>query len=145
MSTPDPDRVRLLAIEVEPIDVERVRAAVRDSRAGGESVFVGVVRDRDEGKPVGRLEYTAHPTAADVLRAVADEITGTYDVIAVAGVHRVGELEVGDVAVTVAVAAIHRGEAIAGCHAFIDALKARVPIWKHQLFTDGSDEWVGTP
>ena len=90
-------------------------------------------------------EYSAHPTALDRLQDVAEQIAKEYDVLAVAAVHRVGRLEIGDAAVMVATAAVHRGEAFEASRALIDELKATVPIWKHQLFEDGSDEWVGTP
>jgi molybdopterin synthase catalytic subunit len=129
----------------EPLDVGTVESAVRHPEAGAVSVFVGVVRDHDHGKSVGGLSYSAHPTADAVLAQVAHEIVGRHDVLAISGVHRIGDLSVGDLSVVVAVSAVHRGAAIDACHDFIDTLKTRVPIWKHQRFTDGSDEWVGTP
>jgi molybdopterin synthase catalytic subunit len=76
---------------------------------------------------------------------VAEKIAASYDVLALAAVHRVGPLAIGDAAVVVATAAAHRGEAFDASRALIDELKATVPIWKHQLFADGTDEWVGTP
>jgi molybdopterin synthase catalytic subunit len=79
------------------------------------------------------------------LREVADGVAARYDVLGVAAVHRVGRLAIGDAAVIVATAAAHRGEAFEASRALIDDLKSTVPIWKHQRFTDGSDEWVGTP
>jgi molybdopterin synthase catalytic subunit len=94
---------------------------------------------------VTELDYSAHPTVADVLREVADEVAAAYPVRALAAVHRVGDLGVGELAVLVAAAAPHRGEAFDACRRFIDELKRRVPIWKHQLFADGDEEWVGSP
>jgi molybdopterin synthase catalytic subunit len=141
----DPPRVERLRIVDEPLDVGAVEAAVRHPEAGAVSVFVGVVRDHDNGRSVRGLSYSAHPTAEAVLAAVADEVAGRHDVLAVSGVHRIGDLAVGDLAVVVAVSAGHRGTAIDACHDLIDTLKARAPIWKHQIFADGSDEWVGTP
>ena len=76
---------------------------------------------------------------------MAEEVADRHPVIALAAVHRVGHLEIGDLAVVVAVSAAHRGAALEACRELIDTLKARVPIWKHQLFSDGSDEWVGLP
>ena len=76
---------------------------------------------------------------------VAEQVAKEYDVLAVAALHRVGPLEVGDPAVIVATAADHRGEAFEATRALIDSLKATVPIWKHQRFADGGDEWVGSP
>lgn len=127
-----------------PLDVRRCLDAVSDTRAGGVGSFVGVVRDNDHDRQVASLEYEAHPSAEVKLRAVCDRIAAG-DVIAVAAEHRVGALSVGDVAVVVAVSAVHRWEALRATTELIDALKAEVPIWKHQCFTDGTDEWVGCP
>jgi molybdopterin synthase catalytic subunit len=137
-------QIRLIAIRETELSVDEVRAAVADPAAGGEVLFVGTVRDNDADRGVTALSYTAHPSAAAELRRVAEDIVAKYDVIAVAAVHRVGDLAVGDLAVVVGVACAHRAEAFHACHALIDELKASVPIWKHQRFTDGSDEWVGS-
>ena len=109
-------------------------------------LFLGAVRDNDEDRGVTGLGYSAHPSAEAELRRVAEEIVAKYpdDVIALAAVHRVGQLAIGDLAVVVAVACGHRAEAFAACHALIDELKATVPVWKEQRFTDGSTEWVGS-
>ncbi|QLQ10044.1 MAG: molybdenum cofactor biosynthesis protein MoaE [Nocardioidaceae bacterium] len=135
--------VRLTALRDQPLDVAEVIDAVSDDAAGGVNVFIGKVRDHDHGKSVTRLEYEAHPTAQAELERVAAGVAEKYDVRAIAAVHRVGNLELGDLAVVIAVAAAHRGEAYEASRALIDELKATVPIWKHQHFTDGSDEWVG--
>lgn len=137
--------VRLVDIRETPLRVEEVLAELADVSAGGLTLFVGTVRDHDGGKQVGGLEYSAHPTALDRLREVCEEVAREYDVRAVAAVHRVGSLGLGDAAVIVATAADHRGQAFDASRALIDRLKATVPIWKHQVFADGSDEWVGTP
>lgn len=137
-------QIRLIAIRETELSVDEVRAAVADPAAGGEVLFVGTVRDNDADRGVTALSYTAHPSAEAELRRVAEDIVAKYDVIAVAAVHRVGDLAVGDLAVVVGVACAHRAEAFHACHALIDELKASVPIWKHQRFTDGSDEWVGS-
>jgi molybdopterin synthase catalytic subunit len=137
--------VRLLAIRDEPLSVDEVLAAVSDAGAGGTCVFVGTVRDVDGGRGVHELEYTAHPSVDEVLRDVADDVVGTFPIRALAAVHRVGDLAVGDIAVVVAASAPHRGEAFDACRRMIDELKKRVPIWKHQLFDDGTEEWVGSP
>jgi molybdopterin synthase catalytic subunit len=146
---PLPDRstaaVRLLDIRDTPLSVDEVAAAVADPTAGGTTLFVGAVRDHDEDKGVTGLEYSAHPSALDRLREVAEVVAGKYDVVALAAVHRVGRLAIGDLAVVVAVSAGHRGEAFDASRALIDDLKAQVPIWKHQVFDDGTEEWVGTP
>jgi molybdopterin synthase catalytic subunit len=137
-------QIRLIAIRETELSVDEVRAAVADPAAGGEVLFVGTVRDNDADRGVTALSYTAHPSAEADLRRIAEDIVAKYDVIAVAAVHRVGDLSVGDLAVVVGVACAHRAEAFHACHALIDELKASVPIWKHQRFTDGTDEWVGS-
>src|SRR5665647_579334 len=93
----------------------------------------------------GALDYTCHPSAPQALRDIAERLATGADVIRVAAVHRVGHLEIGDLAVVVAVSAAHRGTAFEVCRELVDTLKTSVPIWKHQIFDDGSDEWVGTP
>jgi len=137
--------VRLVDLRETPLDVAEVLAAVADPRAGGVDVFVGNVRDHDHEQGVTGLEYSAHPTALARLQDVVAGVAAKHDVLAVAAVHRVGPLAIGDAAVVVATAAAHRGEAFDAARALIDELKATVPIWKHQLFSDGTDEWVGTP
>jgi len=141
----DPTVVRLVDIRDRALDAQEVLDALADQASGGITLFVGAVRDHDQGKGVTGLEYSAHPSALDRLREVCDEIAEKYDVQAVAAVHRVGVLALGDAAVVVATSAAHRGEAFEASRALIDRLKETVPIWKHQLFDDGSDEWVGTP
>lgn len=143
--SPIPSVVRLVDIRDTALSVDEVLTAVSDAAAGGVTLFVGNVRDHDENKSVTGLEYSAHPTALAQLTDVAEEVAREYDVLAVAAVHRVGKLGIGDAAVVVATAAAHRGEAFEASRALIDRLKERVPIWKHQLFADGTDEWVGTP
>ena len=137
--------VRLAEIRDTPLDVAEVLDAVGDDSSGGVTIFVGRVRDHDSGKGVTGLEYSAHPTALAELQQVLHTIAQKYDVQALAAVHRVGRLALGDIAVIVAAAARHRGEAFDASRALIDDLKATLPIWKHQHFTDGTDEWVGTP
>ena len=137
--------VRLISLREEPLDVGEVTAAVSDPSAGGLNVFVGAVRDHDGGQGVLRLDYSAHPTAEQRLAEVAAEVAEEFDVIAVAAVHRVGTLGIGDLAVVSAVSAAHRGTAFEASRALIDRLKQRVPIWKHQVFDDGTDEWVANP
>ncbi len=145
---PDPAEspvVRLVDLRESPLDVAEVLTALGDEASGGLTLFVGRVRDHDHGLGVRGLEYTAHPTALDALQRVCDRVAAEHDVHGVAAVHRVGRLAIGDIAVVVATTAAHRGEAFAASRALIDTLKDEVPIWKHQQFTDGTDEWVGTP
>jgi molybdopterin synthase catalytic subunit len=140
-----PPVVRLVDLREIPLQVAEVLDALADPAVGGVDVFVGTVRDHDRERGVTGLEYSAHPSALTRLREVAESVAEKYDVLAVAAVHRVGRLQVGDAAVVVATAAVHRAEAFAASKALIDELKDTVPIWKHQLFADGGDEWVGTP
>lgn len=137
--------VRLCEIRETPLDVAEVLAAVDHDASGGVNVFVGRVRDHDGGRGVSGLAYSAHPSALDLLREVCEEVAAEHGVPAVAAVHRTGPLAVGDLAVVVATASGHRGETFAATRDLIDRLKDRVPIWKHQLFSDGDEEWVGTP
>ena len=136
--------IRLAEIREEPLSVEEVRAAVSDPGAGGIALFAGTVRDQDGGQGVVRLSYSAHPSATAELRRVAEKVAAEFGVLALAAVHRVGDLDIGDLAVVVAVACPHRGEAFEACRQLIDTLKHEVPIWKHQRFADGSSEWVGS-
>lgn len=135
----------LVAIGDAPLSVDDVLAAVRHPRVGGIVTFLGVVRDHDGGKGVATLDYSAHPLAVERMRALVDGTLQRDGVITAAAVHRQGTLAIGDLAVVLAVGAEHRGQAFEACRALIDDLKAQVPIWKHQHFDDGSDEWVGTP
>jgi molybdopterin synthase catalytic subunit len=137
--------VVLADIRESALSVDEVIGAVRHPQAGGIATFIGVVRQRDHGQGVEALHYSSHPSSPQVLREIAERLAAGADVIRVAVVHRVGDLEVGDVAVVVAVSAAHRGTAFDVCRELIDTLKEAVPIWKHQIFDDGSDEWVGSP
>jgi molybdopterin synthase catalytic subunit len=128
----------------EPLSVDEVRAAVADPASGAIALFIGTVRDHDQGRAVAALSYSAHPSGASELRAVAEKVAGRFPVRALAAVHRVGELEIGDMAVVVAAAADHRDEAFAACRALIEDLKATVPVWKNQLFPEGESEWVNS-
>jgi molybdopterin synthase catalytic subunit len=135
----------LCDVRDEDVSVDEVLAAVRHPQCGGIALFVGVVRDHDHGEAVTALDYSAHPSAVETLRRVCAEVAARHGVTRIGAVHRTGHLDVGDTAVAVAVAAPHRGEAFTACRDLIDTLKATVPIWKHQSFADGSDEWVGLP
>ncbi len=136
-------RVRNVRVLDSPLSVDRAVASVTEPQVGGIALFLGVVRDRDEGHGVQSLDYTGHPTAEAVLRQCAEEVAQAHDVLTVAVEHRVGHLEVGDLAVVVAVGAVHRAEALEACRQLIDDLKEAVPIWKEQQFTSGAAAWVG--
>jgi molybdopterin synthase catalytic subunit len=138
------DAVRLAELRDTPLSVDEVLSAVADPAAGGIALFVGTIRDNDHGRGVTRLGYSSHPSAAAELRQVAEKVAATFEAVAVAAVHRVGDLGVGDIAVVVAVACPHRGTAFDACRALIDELKQGVPIWKHQQYADGGSEWVNS-
>jgi molybdopterin synthase catalytic subunit len=137
--------VRLIAVRESELSLDEVRAAVADPAVGGIALFAGAVRDTDHDQGVTGLSYSAHPSAADELRRVAEAVAEKYPVIGIAAVHRVGDLAIGDLAVVLAVSCPHRAEAFDACRDLIDILKASVPIWKHQRFDDGTTEWVGSP
>jgi molybdopterin synthase catalytic subunit len=137
--------VVLADVRESPLSVNEVLDAVRDPRAGGIATFIGVVRERDGDRGVDSLDYTAHPSARRVLCEIAERVATEGDVIRAAVLHRVGHLQVGETAIVVAVSAAHRRAALEVCGELVDAVKAAAPIWKHQIFEDGSDEWVGTP
>jgi molybdopterin synthase catalytic subunit len=135
----------LCAVSTEPLSVDAHEAAVSRDASGAVVVFSGVVRDHDHGREVVSLEYVGHPSAKEVLRACRDEIAADPLVRAVAVSHRIGELKIGDAALVAAVSAAHRAEAFAACARLVDIVKERLPIWKRQVFTDGTDEWVNCP
>lgn len=135
----------LIDIRDTPLSVDEVIAAVRHETGGAICVFIGVVRDHDRGQSVTALDYTAHPSAAQRLAAVAADVSRRVPEARVAAVHRVGQLQIGDLAVVVAAGAPHREDAFRAARDLIDTLKAEVPIWKYQAFSDGGTEWVGLP
>jgi molybdopterin synthase catalytic subunit len=135
--------VRAARVLDTPLSVDRLVTEVSGARVGGVALFLGLVRDTDEGQGVVSLDYTGHPTAEAALRRCAEQVAAAHDVVSVAVEHRVGHLVVGDLAVVVAVGAVHRAEALAACRQLIDDLKAEVPIWKEQEFTSGESTWVG--
>jgi molybdopterin synthase catalytic subunit len=137
--------VVLAEVRDVPLDAAAHEKAVTDHRAGAVVMFEGVVRDHDHGRGVTLLEYEGHPSAASVLREVAADIAADPDVHAVAVSHRVGALAIGDVALVAAVSTAHRQAAFAACARLVDEVKARLPIWKRQVFTDGTEEWVNCP
>lgn len=133
------------ALTDQPILLAEHEELVGHHAAGAVVGFVGMIRDHDGGRQVLRLEYSAHPTAqqvmADVLAEVAEQCHG---VRAIAASHRIGVLEIGEAALVAAVAADHRGAAFDACEHLVNTIKERLPVWKHQFFADGTDEWVGS-
>ena len=142
MASSPSTQLRLLDIRDTPLSLDEVFEAVRDPAAGGIALFVGTVREIDEEQKVEQLSYSSHPTAVDRLTDVATRIAAECDVVALAAVHRVGDLAVGDLAVVVAASAAHRAAAFEAGRRLIDELKTEVPVWKHQRYVDGDATWV---
>lgn len=135
----DDDFFKITREILDPTDLHRL---VLSPQAGAVSLFVGVVRDNNLGRHVNYLEYDAYPAmATKVMRQIASEIRDRWDVLDIAMHHRIGRLEIGEASVAVAVASAHRAEGIEACHYGIDRLKAIVPIWKKEVWTDG-EEWI---
>ena len=129
----------------EPLSVAEHEDAVSTKEAGAVVTFSGVVRDHDHGRSVTELEYVGHPTAQQLIEEIAAEFAARPELHAVAVSHRVGLLGIGDVALACAVSASHRGQAFTACAELVDEVKARLPIWKRQVFADGEEEWVACP
>lgn len=128
----------------DAISAEELAALVAQDAAGAVVTFSGVVRDHDQGRGVRGIEYSAHPTADDVVARIAARIAQREGVTALGLVHRVGELAVGQTALAAAVSAPHRAEAFAACSELVEEVKRQLPVWKRQHFTDGSHQWSGT-
>lgn len=141
-----PRRVARAELTEQPLVVADFERAVSHSGAGAVVSFAGVVRDHDHGRQVRELRYEAHPSAAAVLATVADEaVAADPTLYAVAVGHRIGGLAIGDAALVVSVSCAHRGAAFDACRRLVDEVKRRLPVWKHQVFADGTDEWVNCP
>ncbi len=126
----------------EAISADALHALVLRPEAGAVAVFLGVVRDNNLGREVDYLEYDAYPEMAErVMGRIGAEIQERWDVAEVAMQHRVGRLEIGEASVGVAVSSAHRAEATDACRYGIDRLKAIVPIWKKEVWSDG-EEWI---
>ena len=127
----------------ESIDPRVLEAAVRTDACGGVVTFLGVVRDNHGGRAVDGLEYEAHEEMALAeFHAIVSEVLHRWPEVRIAVTHRVGSLDVGEIAVAVCAAAPHRAEAFDACEYTIDELKKRAPIWKKERYVDGTSEWV---
>ncbi|MCB1265098.1 MAG: molybdenum cofactor biosynthesis protein MoaE [Mycobacterium sp.] len=136
-------RIVRAAVTEQPLLLTEHEHLVAHRAAGAVVGFAGVVRDHDGGREVVRLEYSAHPHAEQVLFEVLAEVAATASgVRAIAASHRVGPLGIGEAALVVAVSADHRAAAFQACARLVDTVKERLPVWKHQFFADGTDEWV---
>lgn len=137
------------ALTGSAIDAAAEKRALHGAASGACVAFEGWVRDHNEGRSVLRLEYQAyHELARTEGETILAEALSRFDVEAVRCVHRIGMLELGDVAVWVGVSAGHRGAAFDACRWILDEVKRRVPIWKNEHYADGSSGWLhpdGTP
>lgn len=125
------------------VDVDALKKEMADPRSGGFVSFEGWVRNRNEGKDVTHLEYQSYEAlAVKEGEKVIAEALQRYDVIDALVEHRVGDLQIGEVAVVVHVTSIHRGPAFEACEYIIDELKVRVPVWKKEHYTDGDSGWI---
>lgn len=133
------------AISDEPLDVMFHVEQVGDPRAGAVATFVGTVRDHDPSVTgtVVALEYSAHPDAPAVLRAIAERAAADDDVLGLAVTHRTGRLGVGETAIVAAVSTAHRAAAFDVCRALVETVKAELPVWKREVLADGTHHWVG--
>lgn len=137
---PPARHVQLLAA---PLSLDRCIAAIAGATMGGIVTFTGMVRRQSHGAIIDHLEYESYGAmAVQEMTRLCDEIEAEIPAVRLAVEHRVGRLEIGEVAVVIAAAAPHRAEAFTACRAMIDRLKQRVPIWKKEVGEDGA-EWVG--
>ena len=125
-----------------PVHIQELSKLVSNPHSGAVVTFCGDVRDHDGGKEVASLLYEIHPSAPEQIKVITQSVIGRFEIEKVAVAHRYGQIPIGETAFAVAVSAAHRQAAFDACAAIVDEVKAKLPIWKHQKFTDGSDEWV---
>ena len=125
-----------------PIHINELSALVSNPHSGAIVTFCGDVRNHDGGKEVAALLYEIHPSAPEQIKMITQSVISHFEIEKVAVAHRYGDIAIGETAFAVAVSAAHRQAAFDACSAIVNAVKDQLPIWKHQKFTDGSDEWV---
>ena len=139
------DAVRRAEVTTRPIGVDGLVPLVAQDSTGAVVTFAGVVRDHDRGRSVTGLEYEGHPSAAGVMVQVLHDVAAANTDVTVAAAHRIGRLDIGDVALAVAVSSAHRAQASPPPPRWWMRSRTGLPIWKHQFFADGTDEWVACP
>ncbi|MFZ1362940.1 MAG: molybdenum cofactor biosynthesis protein MoaE [Candidatus Nanopelagicales bacterium] len=145
-ATTEPEQERIRTnVSDKPIGLDDHVEFVSDGEFGAVATFLGVVRNHDGGRKVDRLEYSSHPSADDVLHELALAASRAPGVGRIAISHRIGNLEVGDIALVAAVSSAHRGVAFEMIANLVEVVKAQLPIWKKQDFADGASEWVNSP
>ncbi len=125
-----------------PVHIAELSKLVANPKSGAVVTFSGEVRNHDAGKEVTSLSYEIHPTASQQIELITKEVIKDFDIEKVAVAHRYGDIAIGETAFAVAVSAAHRQAAFDACSAIVNAVKEKLPIWKYQKFSDGSDEWV---
>jgi molybdopterin synthase catalytic subunit len=128
----------------EKISVASLTQSLKTHQAGAVATFSGDVRDNDGDKSVTSLTYEIHPSAQSVIDEITHRIAAKHDVLGVAVAHRYGEIPMGETAFAVVVSAVHRGPAFAACEEIVSTVKDELPIWKFQVFADGTTEWVNS-
>jgi len=128
----------------KPIVMQSLNDSVKTIQAGAVATFSGDVRDNDADKAVTSLTYEVHPTAQRVIEEITQRIAAKHDVLGVAVAHRYGPIPIGETAFAVVVSAVHRGPAFAACEEIVTTVKTDLPIWKYQVFADGTTEWVNS-
>ena len=126
----------------QPIVLQNLIDSVKTIQAGAVAIFSGDVRDNDHGRSVKSLTYEIHPSAQTVIEEIVARIAAKHELLGVCAVHRYGEIPIGESAFTVIVSSRHRAAAFAACSEIVDVVKEELPIWKYQVFNDGTDEWV---
>lgn len=136
----------MFALSSAPIDQHPLRTAFADDESGAYVSFEGRVRNHNQGREVRELFYEGAETLAQNLFAqIEQEALSQFAIREVRCIHRVGLLQIGDKAVWIGVLAAHRGPAFDACRYVIDELKSRLPIWKKEVFIDGTSEWINHP
>ena len=132
----------MIELTHHPLDPEVVTASVRRDTNGAVVTFLGTTRDNFEGKPVITLEYEAFPEmAVKEMEEIRRQLKAKFGIDDIAIAHRTGQVPIGEISLVIAVASPHRTEAFFACHAAVDLLKETVPIWKKEVYEDGS-RWV---
>jgi len=131
------------AIVQEPIDPAHILSLIGADCDGASILFLGVVRDHNDGRSVGGVRYDAYDEmAARVLSEIVEEAARSAGTDRIAAVHRVGDLKVGEVSVVIAVSSPHRAEAYDASRYIIEEIKKRLPVWKKERYSDGAEQWV---
>ena len=138
-----PDMITALVTESR-IVIDAFTASVKNEKAGAVATFSGDVRNHDENRDVLSLTYEIHPSAQTVIEEIANRIANKHEIINAAVVHRYGQIPLGESAFVVVVSSAHRGPAFDACQEIVDVVKTELPIWKFQVFADGTNEWVNS-